>query len=677
MITLLNNQTSDEMREKYSRIFNSAYMDLKENDRLTDNDPSRFTDLAHYYAHMLDYLQIGKPIYLLLPLDEGHFAINANTREIDIPKEFRTCGGVTDDNLCEIAVFTIDRYFDYVDLANPRVQIVVQWKNAAQKQGLTKITLIDKETFYEEGLIRFGWPITKDITEAEGAVQFAVKFFIVDAVTNEATHILNTLPATLNIKKGLTLDKDQDIVEVDIANSIFEQFVSNNVGEVSGMPSTIDWDNYSWYIDGSVQGTAKINKDSDSLVLKALGHTGDLNALEYTWYQKAKNEDDKDKKVIELTELVSETGNPLLVEGVEYIEYIHNSTDEFPHKDFWYEVETGVYAQYNGNTWPDYPLYLRYATLTFNPDTREEGQDLDITGAYYVVAKNKKGNREDLFTINHTSPCVICSPAEILFREENMSADNHKILENGQAILKMTIEKSSLANNPDMTAVWTAIDNDNANIQNLITAETLNQDGSKEFSCTATTPGYYNLTISSLLNRKIENSPSLTPCKVTNAPEVPVIAASYFGVFSNEPAGGYDKYISEFNSADGEWSNEDGLPKIDQVDGNKLFFLKIDLTEDLKDNPLLSDKITYQWQFRKQDSEKWVDIDNTYLGEYGLVPVEFTLSDSKNYILLRCIWGDDESYAFRCAITNTIVNTNSTILNSQVIQLTNPAPIAN
>jgi hypothetical protein len=34
--------------------------------------------------------------------------------------------------------------------------------------------LIDDETFFEKGLLRFGWPITREITKAEGNVEFAV-----------------------------------------------------------------------------------------------------------------------------------------------------------------------------------------------------------------------------------------------------------------------------------------------------------------------------------------------------------------------------------------------------------------------------------------------------------------------------------------------------------------------
>lgn len=236
MRTLYNDNMSIEMQEKYRSLLNRAYDDLKEKGKITSDDGEIFTDLAQYYAHMLDFIEIGKPVYLLLPLDEGHFVINANTRTIEVPKEFKECGGITNDNLCEIATFTIDRYFDYVDLANPKVKIMVEWKNAAGKQGITNINLIDLDTFFTDGKIRFGWPITREVTEAEGVVTFAIKFFMKNAEEKMA-YVLNTLPASIVIKKGLSVDKAD--VEIDATSDLFTDVVVNNVGNVANLPSLV------------------------------------------------------------------------------------------------------------------------------------------------------------------------------------------------------------------------------------------------------------------------------------------------------------------------------------------------------------------------------------------------------------------------------------------------------
>jgi hypothetical protein len=177
MITKFNNKTSPEMQEKYLRLFDRAYNDLKAYDEAhPGEDPllapgeTIFTDLGHYYSHMADFLTINKPIYIMVPLDEDCFDINTNTREIIVPPNFKKCGGVTNDDKCEIITFKVDRYFDFTDLGGPDCSIIVQWKNAAGKEGYTSIALVEDNTFFEDGKLRFGWPITKEITEVEGDV---------------------------------------------------------------------------------------------------------------------------------------------------------------------------------------------------------------------------------------------------------------------------------------------------------------------------------------------------------------------------------------------------------------------------------------------------------------------------------------------------------------------------
>ena len=115
MVTILNKNSSVELWEKYTKLFAKAHADLKAAGIELEGD--RFTSLDEYFAHMGDLLVLNKPIYMLLPLDEAPFIINANARTISVPAEFTKCGAVKGDNYCEIATFVIDRYFDFKDLA--------------------------------------------------------------------------------------------------------------------------------------------------------------------------------------------------------------------------------------------------------------------------------------------------------------------------------------------------------------------------------------------------------------------------------------------------------------------------------------------------------------------------------------------------------------------------------
>ena len=134
MITSFNPENKIQF-EKYSLLFAKAYKELAEKNKLTEReiDAGRFTSLDEYFGHMEDLINID-PTYTMLPIDdqaEGIFTIDANARTITIPPQFAKCAAVQSDELCEIAIFTIDRYYDYRDLDG--VGICVQWSRRRRR----------------------------------------------------------------------------------------------------------------------------------------------------------------------------------------------------------------------------------------------------------------------------------------------------------------------------------------------------------------------------------------------------------------------------------------------------------------------------------------------------------------------------------------------------------------
>jgi hypothetical protein len=61
--------------------------------------------------------------FIMLPLDEPRFSIDANTRDIIIPANFKKLVGVQGDHSAETLIFDIDRYFDFVDLYRDDMEI--------------------------------------------------------------------------------------------------------------------------------------------------------------------------------------------------------------------------------------------------------------------------------------------------------------------------------------------------------------------------------------------------------------------------------------------------------------------------------------------------------------------------------------------------------------------------
>lgn len=144
--------------------------------------------------------------YVLLPLDEKRFEINANTREITIPIGFRSGVGVTGDQASEIIFFTIDRYFDTTDLATQ--QIYIEWKNADGDEGISWSYPKQAICSQDEDKLIFGWVLTKEITESAGIVEFAVRFFetIGDEENPELIYSLSTLPTKVSINNTLNYE---------------------------------------------------------------------------------------------------------------------------------------------------------------------------------------------------------------------------------------------------------------------------------------------------------------------------------------------------------------------------------------------------------------------------------------------------------------------------------------
>lgn len=185
------------------------------------------TTLEEYYNWLPDLKRDvdGNPTkYTILPLDEPHFEINANTRAINIPNEFKKNGiAVQGDDLAEVVYFKVDRYFDAMDLNN--TEIYIEWETPKDKtheavKSVSDIYIRDIES--EPGKLIFGWAISDALTAAAGNLKFSVKFLQWDE--NEATgkrvmvYALNTLTATVTIHQSIGLDVNTDYENIDNAN---------------------------------------------------------------------------------------------------------------------------------------------------------------------------------------------------------------------------------------------------------------------------------------------------------------------------------------------------------------------------------------------------------------------------------------------------------------------------
>lgn len=213
------------MITKYKDSVKLAYDSLYEEIAAASNGTIVINNLESFFGSIQEIAALNEK-FLRLPLDEPLFEIDANSRKISVPTDFASNGlSVQGDHLAETVFFSIDRYFDYMDLSN--CQIRINWKiGSVSGQSVNFI----KSTDIKPGYIVFGWPVAKDLTGKSGSLSFAVEFY--QEKNDEIVYSLNTLISTINIKEGLVLVEPEVVnVNDDILNML--QNSSFGVGDAA------------------------------------------------------------------------------------------------------------------------------------------------------------------------------------------------------------------------------------------------------------------------------------------------------------------------------------------------------------------------------------------------------------------------------------------------------------
>ena len=138
------------------------------------------------------------PSNVFFPFADNVYDIDLNTRTIHGP-EFLS---VRRDHKSEVIYFKIDRYFDYMDLAN--TTCIIQYITPGDTERIPHFYVVpffDTSTYANENKMIFPWSVGGSATLTEGNIEYAVRFF---KVTGEREHAvlaynLSTLPATSKI----------------------------------------------------------------------------------------------------------------------------------------------------------------------------------------------------------------------------------------------------------------------------------------------------------------------------------------------------------------------------------------------------------------------------------------------------------------------------------------------
>ena len=660
----LSNDTNSKLWQK---LFKKSWLALgnPKNDALkgVDKDAylsgkTSFANLAHYFSYLEQLIKID-PAYLMLPIDETPLSIDANSRIINVPPAFTECSGVQSDNYAEIVTFTIDRYFDYKDL--DLAEIVVQWKNG-NTEGVSKIVLKDLETYADQNKMRFGWPLTSEMTAAAGKLYFAVRFFTVDAQTQEIDYLLSTAPASITIKSTLELKGDLRSVP-DKDTDYFTKAIKNSSNPSYKEPTPVI------FKDSLPEA---IIKADNSLDLTARATTKDGNALTYIWeYKKyeytpytvdpeskeypkdvilyTKDHADSDYHYTEVARTVNWSdykGKPLYTRSFtkttindatsaynkpEFIYVPYDLSKGIPGDTLWYKDE-GVPVPFEGD-FKDAPteVFLRFAKLSFNPE-----YETPVLGTYYLTAYNEVYIPETSIVINETHETSISqmNPPKLVKGTKSPSAA--QFYDSNTSKIKITLN-----NDPGADRTYTLINKKNSGGTN--TSIPLNK-GENDIEVTVPAAGEYEVQVSSSMNRVTNPIHTFGPFTFHSEATAPGLKVLCNGSENNVQ-------LIEGNSYVVKGSESDTM--------GTTYALTVKGTD-------LTGTMSAQWQYQKDENGKWIDITDKN-GNWTAIttpssPVADTnliqnlaLDTSANTTTLTIrIPSGGYAYAFKCKVTNTL-----------------------
>lgn len=164
---------------------------------------------------------LGQASPIPIPSDEPILFIDLNKRQIESP-EFLS---VKHDHHAETIFFSVDRYFDSVDLATKTC--VIHYINADNQSRIYAVPYYD--TIKEKDKIIFPWCISGEVTKKEGPVKFSVRFYEVDIDNRCFLYNLNTQPAISKVLYGMDSTIPEEYCSLDMQ---FEQEVLDRLSRL-------------------------------------------------------------------------------------------------------------------------------------------------------------------------------------------------------------------------------------------------------------------------------------------------------------------------------------------------------------------------------------------------------------------------------------------------------------
>lgn len=493
-------------RNLYNIILNGRDKNLGYELFWNEEENIEINSLELYFGIIEDLVKI-KPSYGILPLisdevsDEPCFEINANTRVINVPRNFSV--QVQGDEQAETIYFQIDRYFDTTDLS--KQDIYIQWElpgvndQGKKEKGFSRPWIKDTES--KPGFIIFGWALSSQVTSKSGDVKFSVKFIKKDD-NNNIIYSLNTLPATLSIKQGLILDFT-DAIE-DTSTLRFQNGAIEGTLSASKPIISENLDDSLYFIDPS----------EENYQLQVCAISPDAGSLSATWHRSDSETGIGtslgDSKLINITYKITKNDmDDLMINGIKLDEsFIDNHECYYGDPPTRIESLEDLKKKFNDNGWEEMvvPFYA---------------YNVNQPGYYYCSVSNRVG----LQTNNTSSKKAYFpkpikpSPSHTGIKREGYKAEETELTDqsridpsNNTNIIEKTqyiYQWSKLSSEDEYNNIEEAPDEAYSNII----------EGGTAKKYTVTEPGVYRCSVCCSLNK--ENSESVSSLwKVVTPPSL-------------------------------------------------------------------------------------------------------------------------------------------------------------
>lgn len=191
-----------EIIGKNDHLYDTLFAEIREQTSYTiytlEDYFGQLGNIVEWVSRNMDYAY-----FLRLPTDEDFFEINANSRMISVPSNYRSHGiAVVGDTYAETLWFKIDKYYDLQDFGDANVQVRIYWELPGTKEkGYS--TPIFKDIQSEARYLIFPWVIPSILTQNAGNLQFTISLFKLDSEAVTTIYEFNTLPQTVSIKATL------------------------------------------------------------------------------------------------------------------------------------------------------------------------------------------------------------------------------------------------------------------------------------------------------------------------------------------------------------------------------------------------------------------------------------------------------------------------------------------